>query len=158
MVDKDNNTEAVADDLPITNDFQYNEMVRTLRILKEKAALHKTSKPHEEAAAKAEVKSASKDFILAINEMRVRHGAFPLNRWPDNYTNEQRRAHRKLYAEVQAKRQMIKDGATDVPRHFESLVEFIKAFGFEVPDVLKENEEPKQKGWMPKKYTPVDCK
>ncbi|KAH0369295.1 hypothetical protein KCU65_g3404, partial [Aureobasidium melanogenum] len=148
MVGKDKNIEPDEDNLPVTNDVQYNEMVRTLRRLKEKSALRKTAEPHDEAAVKAEIDIASKEFILATNDMYTRHGSFPLNLCPDDFTNEQRRAYRKLYAEIQAKRQRIKDGATNEPRHFETLRDFGKPFGVKLP-----GEKTEKKMWMPKKYT-----
>lgn len=162
MVDKDKNTKAAKDNLPITNDVQYNGMVRALTRLEEKAALRKTAKPHEEAATKAEVDKTSREFISANNEMYGRHGSFPLDSGSDNFTHEQRRAYRKLYAEIEAKIQLIENGGVDESRRFESMPELARAFGVELPEAFKEKkhtdkqEEPKQKGWMPKKYTPVD--
>lgn len=164
MIDEEENTEVAKDNLPTTNDFQYNGMVGALRRLDEQAALRKTAEPHEEAATNAEVDNASREFILTTNEMYGRPGSFPLNSGSDNFTHEQRRAYRKLYAEIQARIQFVKNGGVDESRLFESMPEFARAFGLELPEAFKEKkhtdkqEEPKQKGWMPKKYTSVDCK
>ncbi|KAG9745785.1 hypothetical protein KCU73_g7790, partial [Aureobasidium melanogenum] len=148
MVEKGKNSKTAEEDLPMTNDAQYNEMVRTLKRLKEKSALRKTAEPHEEAAVKPEVDNASRKFILATNDMYTRHGSFPLDSYSDNFTNEQRRAYRKLYTEIQSERQRLQGSTPNEPRHFETLKDFGKAFGVKLP-----GEKSEKKMWMPKKYT-----
>jgi hypothetical protein len=154
MVDKTKNSKAADNDLPMTNDVHWNQVIRAVEKVEQKIEASETAEPHEEAAAKAELRKASRELVFAISHVYDRHGSFPLDRNPKNFTDEQIRQRRRLYDEAEAKLQRINAGATDEPRHFESLKDFAKAFGLEPPGEQKDNE---RQGWMPKNYTPIDC-
>ncbi|KAH0009036.1 hypothetical protein KCU78_g10940, partial [Aureobasidium melanogenum] len=155
MVDKNKNSKAAEYDLPTTNNAHWNQVIRTVEKVEQNIEASETAEPHEETAAEAKLSKATRGLVFAISDSYTRHGSFPLNRNPNNFTDEQLRQCRRLYDEAEAKLQRIDAGATDEPRHFESLEDFAKAFDLKLPEELKDNEHQR---WMPKNCTPIDLK
>ncbi|KAG9837462.1 hypothetical protein KCU98_g10196, partial [Aureobasidium melanogenum] len=136
MVDKNKNSKAAEYDLPTTNNAHWNQVIRTVEKVEQNIEASETAESHEETAAEAKLSKATRGLVFAISDSYTRHGS-------------------RLYDEAEAKLQRIDAGATDEPRHFESLEDFAKAFDLKLPEELKDNEH---QGWMPKNCTPIDSK
>jgi len=140
---------------PPTNDAQLNEM---------QSALEHTIAQHEfnEMLPLDQAEEGEEDLNEASMRLRTAARAFAhrpvttANATPDEMTDEQRRQTRQLLADMDAEIERHEDSLNTEARLFPSLHDYGKAFGLEVEkDRSKKQEESKQKGWMPMKYTPV---
>lgn len=140
---------------PPTNDAQLNELLLALRYTR-------VSYEKREMARPDELEKAHEDLNAATRRARAAARAFayrPMTTAQSvslELSDEQRRQTRRLQIDVHAEIQRRKDNPDAEPRPMPSLHDFGKAFGLEAEkDRSKKQEEAEQKGWMPKKYTPV---